>query len=214
MTDKVNDELRDLWARSPSGSLNGYEVIALVQKDVQRRDLLKVVYILAAVLYVPLMALFIFMAVVGSQNTLDRIGSICLAASCGSFSFYLLRYGPAAIAVDPDQNLAAYTHASVERCDHQIRFFKSIKYVCLLPFSMGTLMSKAGTLMYRAKSGPLRRIDITGVAIPILALGLIWLMYHIIVPWATRKQRDKLLAMIGEKDQQQIPADGTLPECG
>ncbi len=85
-------------------------------------------------------------------------------------AFYLLRCGWAAIQVDPDQNLVAYTKARVQQCDHQIRFFKSAKYLYVLPLFIGSLMSKAGSLMYRAKSGPLRWIDITDVALSILVL--------------------------------------------
>jgi hypothetical protein len=202
MKDKANDELRDLWTLSPSGSLSGPELIALVQKDVQRRDIVRVLYILVAVLCIPLIALSIFLAAVGALSTLQRIGSICTAASGVLLAFCLIRYIRAAIPVDPHQNLAAYTQAMIQQCNRQIRFFKSAKYVYLLPLSIGILISKAGSLMYRAKPGPLRWVDVVDVATSIMLLGFLWGMYQVLVPWATRKERDKLLAMIGEKDQQ------------
>ncbi len=60
----------------------------------------------------------------------------------------------------------------------------------------------------------LRWIGIANVALSILSIGVLWRMYHFLVPWLTRKQRDKLVSMMGEKDQNEPPTDGTLPECG
>ena len=196
---KAKDELRELWCTQPYSSATKREdLVKLVQKQTKRFDRIILIRNLLECTAAAVVLVWFTLFAVRTQDTVQRVGSIVIAASAVCIIYFLLRYARGPANEDPSQNLSAYRRALLERYDTQIRLLKSVKYWYLLPPYVGLLIGSAGVLLSHARLGVVGWRDLVGPALYTAFFVFVWWLNEVKGVARLRSERARLLS-IGEE---------------
>ena len=198
----VNDELSELWcSQSYPSSATKEEFMMLVQKKTRQFDrFILIRNVLESMSALAVSIIFAAMAA-RTQDTLQRIGLLIVAASGLWIIAFLLRFGRTSVPTDPTQELSRYRHALVERYDCQIRLLKSVKYWYLLPPWIGLLTASAGVMLHESRNGRLGWYEFIGPAVYTAFFGLVWWLNEVHGVAHLRAERARVLAIAGESSE-------------
>jgi hypothetical protein len=134
------DELRQLWQSDINEAINQRDLLRELERrtrnfdrTIRLRDLRETV----AGLIVTVVYLWF---AIHAGTVLERIADLWLAAWGVWTAIFLRRYFKLSRKPAPEQRLAVYRQALMERYDGQIRLSKSVKYWYILPMWLGLLL--------------------------------------------------------------------------
>lgn len=189
------DDLCRLWqSDSGNGALDTHDLLRELERRsrgfdrmIRRRDIRESLGGLALTVVYSWFAL-------RAGTLLFRVSDIWLAACGAWFVFYLLRNSRLSLMPVPEQSLALYRRALMERYDGQIRLARTVKYWFLLPLWIGLSLQAVASL---ADRGGIFKFSAIMILATVGNVFVWWLNEGPAVRYLERKRRE-LAALIGE----------------
>jgi len=189
------DELRELWQSDINQALNQRDLLRELERrmrsfdrTIRWRDLRETVAGLIVT------AVYVWFAL-GAGTLFERMADLWLAAWGIWVALFLRRYFKLSRKPAPEQTLAVYRQALVDRYDGQIRLAKSVKYWYILPMWLGMLL--LGLAVWSQPRGHLR-CTLVAVVATVVSAFVWWLNEGPGIRYLQRKRRE-LAALMGEK---------------
>ncbi len=190
-----SDELRQLWQSDINEAIDQRDLLRELERRMRNFDRTirwRDVRETAAGLIVTIVYLW-FAAHAGT--TLERVADLWLAAWGVWIAVFLRRYFKLSRKPAPEQTLAVYSKALVERYDGQIRLSKSVKYWFILPAWLGLLLY---AVAYRVDGG--NNIKFLKLVIFVTAVNaFVWWLNEGPGIRYLRRKRQELAVLMGEE---------------
>ena len=191
-----SDELRQLWQSDISEAMNQHELLRELERRMRNFDrTIRWRNLRETVAGLIVTVAYVWFAV-GAGTLLERMADLWLAAWGIWIAVFLRRYAKLSRKPAPEQTLAVYRQALVERYDGQIRLALSVKYWYILPMWLGMLL-----LSLAVWNQPRGHVRCTLVAVVATAVSAFvwWLNEGPGIRYLQRKRRE-LAVLMGEEE--------------